>query len=370
MVVSRWFRRAGPGIAAVGAVVAIASTTFGARTPDWDPPDCVGPVGPGAQSIGAWYRIDPVLTEGAWSGQRLTLGRAGDGTPLQFHLDAESFASGPHRGTVLVGTDDGALSTLTLLDLEAGCRWRVGMSRDLIRHATLDRDRRAIVEHRVDRRDRSDLGIWLRPLDGGASARIIPPPDADPRFGRTWRTELAWSEDGQTLIVESCGEVACRFRLAEVSSGGRWMIADPSVGALVGLTGDRLIAHGACRGLPCPLLAIDVGSGRTAVLDTAAGRAVIGRDAHGRPAVIHEVGADGDTIRVVLSDGHEVAGFDLDPEAGRLVANPAWSGSAIEHPADQIVVGPDGRLPIDGSAPELLRNLVDGRPASLEEVVR
>ena len=148
------------------------------------------------------------------------------------------------------------------------------------------------------------------------------------------------------------------------------MIADPSVGALIGLSGDRLIAHGACRGLPCPLLAIDVGSGRKTVLDAAAGRAVMGRDTHGRPAVIHEVGADGDTIRVILSDGHEVARFDLDPETGRLVANPAWSGGAIEHPADRIVVGPDGRLPIDGSAPEFLRYVVDGRPASLEEVVR
>lgn len=148
------------------------------------------------------------------------------------------------------------------------------------------------------------------------------------------------------------------------------MIADPSVGGLVGLTGDRLIAHGACRGLPCPLLAIDVGTGQTTVLDEAAGRAVTGRDARGRPAVIHEVGADGDAISVVLTDGQEVTRFDIDPKAGRLVANPAWSGSAMEHPADRIVVGPSGRLPIDGSAPELLRSVEDGRPASLEEVVR
>lgn len=370
MVESRWFRRAGPGIAAIGALVAIVSTTFGARGPDWDPPDCVGAVRSGSQSIGAWYRIDPVLSDGAWSGQRLTLGDAGGGSPLSIHLDAESFASGPDRGTVLVGTDDGAHSTLSLFDLGAGCAWRAGTSQDVIRHATLDLDRRAIIEHRVDRHERTDLGIWLRPLDGGAPTQIITPPDADSRFGRTWRTELAWSDDGQTLIVESCGEVACRFRLAQVPSGARRMIADPSVGGLVGLTGDRLIAHGACRGLPCPLLAIEVGTGRTTVLAEAAGRAVTGRDARGRPAVIHEVGADGDAISVVLTDGQEVTRFDIDPKAGRLVANPAWSGSAMEHPADRIVVGPSGRLPIDGSAPELLRSVEDGRPASLEEVIR
>lgn len=370
MVESRWVRRAGPGIAAVGALVVIASTTLGARSPDWHPPACEHRVGPAAAPIGAWYRIDPVLIDGVWSGQRLTLGRAGGERPWQLDLDAESFASGPLGGTVLVGTDDGVASSLRLFDLGAGCRWDLATTRDVIRHATLSPDLRSIYEHRVDRRSRADLGVWRRPLDGGAPARMVSPAEPDPRFGPTWRTDLSWSTDGRTLIVETCGEVACRFRLVDEDGRARRFAPDPSVGDAVGLIGDRLVAHGACRGLPCPLLSIDLGTGRTSVLERSAGHAVIGRDGLGRAAVIHEVGADGHAVRVVGADGRERAVFDVEPGQGRLVANPDWSGGAAEHALGWIVLGPDGRLPIDGSAPAILRHVGDGRTVSLEETVR
>ena len=105
MVESRWLRRAGPGIAAVGALAVIASTTFGAGSPDWDPPRCEGPVRVAAATIGAWYQIEPVLTDGERRGQRLTLGQAGGGRREQLRLDAESLESGPRGGTVHRGTD-------------------------------------------------------------------------------------------------------------------------------------------------------------------------------------------------------------------------------------------------------------------------
>lgn len=370
MVESRWLRRTAPGIAAVGALVVIASTTLGARSPDWDPPDCQGPVRPAVEPIGAWYRIDPVLADGARSGQRLTLGRAGGGSPQHLQLAAESFASGPQGGSVLVGTDDGVASALTLFDLGAGCRWDLATAPDVIRHATVSPDRQAILEHRVDRRTREDLGVWRRPLDGGAPVRLVAPPQADPRFGPTWRTELSWSADGLMLVVESCGEVACRFRLVGDDGGAPRIVANPSIGGLVGLVGDRLVAHGACRGLPCPLLSIDVGTGRTSLLGRSAGRAVIGRDALGRPAVIHELGADGHAIRVVGIDGRERAVLEVAPDQHRLVANPAWSGGAVEHAPDWIVFGPDGRLPVDGSSRAFLRHVGDGRIVPLEELAR
>ena len=369
MVESRWLRRAGPGVAAVGALAVIASTTFGAGSPEWDPPDCSGPVGPAGPAIGAWYQLDPLLNDGAWAGQRLTLGRAGGGRPWHLDLDAESFASGPQGGTVLVGTDDGASSTLTLFDLGAGCQWDLARSSDVIRHATVSPDRRSILEHRVDRRSRADLGVWRRPLDGGAPLRALAPIRADHRFGPTWRTQLSWTDDGR-LLVESCGEVSCRFRFVDADGGSAQTVADPTLGSVVGLVGDRLVVHGACRGLPCPLLSMDLDTGRSSVLDATAGRAVIGRDELGRPAVIHEVGADGHAIRIVSADGRQRALLDVEPGQGRLVASPAWSGGAAEHPADLIVFGPDGRLPIDGGTPALLRHVGDGSTVSLQEVVR
>jgi hypothetical protein len=347
----------------------MASITIGAGSPAWDPPACEDSVGPAGPAIGAWYQLDPVLTDGTWTGQRLTLGRAGDTRTWHLRLDAESFSSGPDGGTVLVGTDDGASSSLTLFDVAAGCRWDLATSLDVIRHATISPDRRSILEHRVDRQRRADLGVWRRPLDGGVPVRALAPIQADARFGRTWRTELSWSDDGR-LLVESCGEVACRFRLVDLAGGAAQTVADPSLGSLVGLVGERLVAHGACRGLPCPLLSVDLDTGRATLLDGAAGRAVIGRDALGRPAVIHELGADGHAIRIVSVDGRERAVLDVAPGRGRLVAGPAWSGGAAEHPADRILLGPDGRLRVDGETPAVLRLVGDGRTVSLQGIVR
>ncbi len=370
MLEARWFRRAGPGIAAIGALAVIASTTTGTPPPPWDPPPCAGPPGPGSEPIGAWYRIDPLLTDGVWAGQRLILGRTGLDRPFRIDLHAESFASGPQGGTVLVGTDDGRTSTLSLLDLAGACRWSLATSDDVVRHARLSPDGRSIAEVRVDRRTREDLGVWRRPLDRGPVARILPPIDPDRRFGPTWRSELAWSEDGRTLIVESCGEVACRFRLLDEGTGERQAVADPSLGDLVGFADGRLVAHRACRGLPCPLLSIHPDGGAPLILHHESGLAVMGRDASGRTAVIHEVGADGRVLRAVAPDGGDPRALAVPDDGRRLVGRAAWSGGALEHAPDWVPFGPDGRLPIDGADRVFLRHVTDGRTVPVDEVLR
>jgi hypothetical protein len=369
MVEARWFRRAGPGIAAIGALAVIASTTTGAPPPPWDPAPCAGAPGPGSEPVGAWYRLDPILIDGVWAGQRLVLGRAGLDRPFRLDLDAESFASGPVGGTVLVGTDDGRTSTLSLLDLSGACRWALATSDDVIRHATLSSDGRSIAETRVDRRSRADLGVWQRPLDGRPASRILRPIDPDARFGRTWRTELAWSEDRRTLIVQTCGEVACRFRLVDEATGERRTVADPSLGDLVGLVDQRLVVHGACRGLPCPLLAVDQDGDPAVILHPDAGQAVIARDATGRSVVIYEIGADGHVLRSVAPDGRDPRPRDVAHDGRRLVAGAAWSGGAGEHASDWVLLGPGGRLPIDGTEHAFLRHVTDGRTVPFDEVL-
>ena len=52
------------------------------------------------------------------------------------------------------------------------------------------------------------------------------------------------------------------------------------------------------RGLPCPLLSVDVASGTTVTLDALAGQAVLRRDAEGRSVVVYEWGPPV-TLRVV-----------------------------------------------------------------------
>jgi hypothetical protein len=371
MVESRWFRRAGPAVIALGAIALIATTTVGAPGRAWTPEACAGLPRIGDAASGSWYRIDPVIGAGTRTGQRLVLGRAGERSTRALDLDAESFAAGPFGGMTLIGSDDGHRSQLSLIDATRGCAWPLVATSDVVRTATLASDGATLYEFRVDRKTRADLGVWRRALDGTkAPSRVLPPIAADARFGRTWITTLSWGEDGRSLAVQSCGEIACRVRILDTKVGGVQRVADPALGDLVGLGGHRLVAHGACRGLPCPLLSVDVVTGSTLILDPIAGQAVLSRDAEGRPVVVHEVGADGDHLRVVGLDGHGPRMLDGDPEGRRLVADPARSGSGAEHDPGWLLFGPDGRLPIDGSLRPLLRHVLDGRTVHLDEVSR
>jgi hypothetical protein len=140
------------------------------------------------------------------------------------------------------------------------------------------------------------------------------------------------------------------------------------MGDLVGLTADRLVAHGACRGLPCPLLSVDLADGSTTTIDHLAGNAVLSRDAGGRVVIVHEVGAAGRSLHVVGLDGRDPEALAGDPDGRRLVAGPSRAASAAEHPPGWILFGPDGRLPSDGSVRSVLRHVPDGRAVPLDEV--
>ena len=363
-----WFRRLGPGVAALAAVAAIASSTAGAPPASWRPPACPGTPVLTAGATGTWYRLDPTLVDGAYLGQRLSVG-AGSIPARRLDLAPESFATGPSGGNVLTGSDDGRRSQLALIDVAGGCAWSLGSSTDVIRNGVLAADGNSIVESRVDRRTRADLGVWRRPLDGSAPARLLPPISADDRFGPTWLTDLTWSDDGSTLVVGSCGETACRYRLVP-DAGAVMTIADPDLGSFVGLADDRLVARGSCRGLPCPIVSVDVrGRGRASIVD-AAGRAILARDSGGRSLIVYESDPDGSTLEAIAPDGRGAATLAAPPPGLRLVADASWSGGAAEHAADELIFGPDGRLPIDGSRRALLRRIVGGPSVALDEVLR
>jgi hypothetical protein len=367
---TRWIRRAGPGVAVIGALAVIASTTAGAPAPTWDPPDCPGPAAIGTTPIGAWFRLDPVIVDGAFSGQRLTMGRADLSVVWHLELDAESFASGPLGGTVVVGTDAGRASELSLIDLADGCRWPLASARDVIRNAIVSRDGRSMVESRVDRRSRTDLGVWRRPLAGGPETRLLPPLAADVRFGPTWRTDLDWAADDDTLVVGSCGEAACRYRLLPGSGDVVTTIADPTLGASVGLAEGHLVTHAACRGMPCPLVSVDVADRTRTTIHDAAGLAVLTRDEQGRSVIVHEIGVDGGSLRSVAPDGVDGRLLPSAPRGLRLVGDIAWAGGAAEHPGDQLIFGPDGRLPVDGIRSALLRAPSEDEAVPLGKVRR
>jgi len=380
MVGHRWVRILGPGLVAIGASVALVASTLAARDRPWAPKACAGtaavrveqartaaPPDPAAIAGEPWFRADPRLDgDGALDGQRLTVGRRGRGAPATISLPPESFAAGPFGDLILVGEDDGVASRLSTFDAGAGCGSPVDSTTDVIRRATVSPDGSTLYEARVARHDRTDLGIWSRPLDGSVSARrVLPAPSEDGRFGRTWSTELAWSAEGDRLVVQSCGETACRTRLFDPSDGSTDLVDDPSLGVLAGVADGRVIAHGACRGFPCPLVATHVASGARQVLAEASGPAVV-VSVPGAVRIVHETaGADGRRLRAVASDGS--GSTDLGPIPAGLGLG--W-GSGLRLPPGWVLLAPDGRLPLTAMDPRLtLRRIADGRSVLLDEVL-
>lgn len=346
---ARWLRLIGPGIISVGLLATLGPAPNESGDVPWDPPACHGAglarivatrhTGTTASTDRATdpsLTLEPVLdATGSLAGQRLTIATGADGAVRRLALPAESFVAGPFGHVAIVGDDDGRRSRLRVLDLDAGCTWTIAVEVAVIRRATASPDGLSVFETRVDRESRADLGVWQRPMDGHAGVeRVVAPPDEDGRFGRTWSTEFAWSVDADRLAIQSCGAVACRTRILDPSTGALELVADPSLGPLVGLTTDRVVSYRACRGLPCGLVAVDVRTRHRTVLSDAAGEArVIGRGAAVR--VFHERFDHGARrLRGVGVDGRHASDIGSIPDGV---------------PFDQAIADPS--LPLDEVAP-------------------
>ena len=195
--------------------------------------------------------------------------------------------------------------------------------------------------HSFPTRRSSDLGVWLVPLRGGRASRIVGPPAADERYGRTFTTELRWAPDGR-IAVTSCGERACRTRLVETRSGH--VVEVGPTGPVLGIDADGgVIAHEACGGYPCPLVRL-VAGGRARVLVKAAGRAGMASD-----RVVYETGHDG--LRVLdLKTGS----VDAVRGAGGLlpVGDGSMAPAGVEHGRGVVALAPRGV--VDGSGTRVL----------------
>jgi hypothetical protein len=380
MVESRWRQRAGPGLLALGLLAMLGAPSAGAGELTWAPPACPdGPIAPGAAARdagdvtagAAWYRLEPRL-DGAGSqvGARVAVG-AGDGSPARsIDLAAESFAAGPYGRFVLTGSDDGTRSTLRFVDLGAACARTIATERDVVRRAALDPTGTALFEFRVDRRTRADLGVWRRPLNGsGDVRRVLAPIAVDARFGRTFTTELSWNLEGDRLVVQSCGALACRTRLFDPATGRVALVDDDDLGEVVGVSGTRVIAYEACRGLPCPIVAVDATSGSRKTLSVGAGMAVL-VDGDTGPRLVHEDWARGpDMLRVAGLDGTADGAIRIDA-GGRLLPAPARAQAAVGAPRGWIAIGPVGRAATGQGPATSLRRIADGRTVVLEEASR
>ena len=328
-------------MALVGALGATHPRVLAAADPPWQPPPCgearAGDASTAAGSGTAWYRLDLVLDEGgSLAGQRLTVGLVG-GPARHLDLAPESFASGPAGGVVLVGDDDGAETRLRLLDVARGCATAVGREAEaVVRGALLAPDGSTVWEHRVNRVTRADEGVWRRPVAGSPSARVLPGLPANGRFGPTFVTELSWAADGR-LGVSSCGERACRTRVMDPATGR--VDAFEGTGPLVGVHGDRALVHGVCAGLPCPIEAVDLRTGRRSVLVEEAGLASV--DGSGTGSLVFETAA-GQLAVLDLGSGRR---SHVTADAGLLpVRQTSAATSGAETPGGAVLVAPRGRV--------------------------
>jgi hypothetical protein len=299
-------------------------------------------------------------------------GRADGRGERSVTLPPESFAAGPFGAIVLAGTDDGTTSRVIALDVLAGCTTALDVTGDVIRRATVSPDGGTVLEVRVDRRSRTDLGIWLRRMDrAGTATRSLPPLEPDGRFGRTWSTDFLWAVDGTDLAIESCGEAACRTRVLDGKTGVERVVADPDLGTAVGLANGRLVAYLACRGLPCPIVAVDLATGARRTLATDAGPAVVTATTAG-PRLVHEhVHGMGMDLRAVTLDGAASAELGAFPPNLGLMVDEARSGAAMDVPAGWVLLASDGRsIGTAASRAPVLIHVPDGRSAAVDEVPR
>jgi hypothetical protein len=149
------------------------------------------------------------------------------------------------------------------------------------------------------------------------------------------------------------------------------LVDDPGIGPSIGLADGHLVAYLACRGTPCPIVAVDVRTGirRTLVADagpavlnqTEAGPRLVHRVGGGAEATLHSLALDGGDGRIL---GHIPAGLDL-------LTDPTRSESGAGGPAGWVVLVPGGRVPRDPTGPGLiLRHALDGRSITSDEVSR
>ena len=328
--------------------------TTAAAPAGWEAPACASSTpGDGVDRGVAWFRLEPVLDAEGWLvAQEVQLGMMGRATHVAL-LDAESFASGPRGGRIVIGTDDGKRSRVQVVDAAAGCATDAGTRRDVVRGAILAADGTRLIEHRVDRRSRADLGIWEVALAGGHDVRLLPGLPVDDEHGPTFATILLDGSAGELAAV-SCGEAACRARVLDGSGGVR---LTTGLGDPIGLAGGALIAYSPCASLPCGIERIDANGTRTEVA-AGAGYAVLveGDD----PSLVIEQPDDPGGRLTVVAVGSGAArivsgqpGLRLQPAAHR-----AFAGA--ETPAASVLLARDGRVGGDIAASRLL-DIATGR---------
>ena len=300
---------------------------------------------------GSWWKsVERLDAAGMLLGRRLSIG-ADSGTTGGVDLPAESSASGPIGGLIVVTADDGSRSTVRVLSAAAGCGIVIHETDAVVRTAILDRHDRSVIAHLVDRASRADLGTWrlaIMPV-GAAAARLVAPPlgALASTVGTVWGTGLLLDAQGTHFAVQSCADLGCLTRVFDLrhSAAAPLVIQGVAEGPMLGFAGGSLVTWAACPGYPCAILAWDPVTNHSRTLLSAASAAAMTAD--GRRLVAVEADASGSrTVVLDPSSGHlsRLRGF----AAGlRPLATGANATVGLEVAANEVAIGTPGAATSD-----------------------
>ncbi len=229
MVERRWLRSVGPGVIALGAIVAMGSSVGAARDRVWTPLACVGGGAARVDAVRAQIAIsvadarhrgvdaprpDSGRRRGTLTGQRLAMG-VGDAGSRLARWPCRPSRSRPGRsgGCSSSGADDGSLSRLFTIDVATGCTSldRRGARCHPARDDRARRRRRLRDPRRPDDAGPTSASGGGRSTALGAAARILAPISR----GRTVRSDVV---DGVRLVARgrpARGPVVWRDRLSD-----------------------------------------------------------------------------------------------------------------------------------------------------------
>ncbi len=365
MVRSAWIHGAGPGVAALALIGWLAATGQGAVGSAMGPAACAGRAtdavaarvaqAPAAARVGdaPTLRLQPVLDrDGALSGQRLVIGRA-DGTGRRsIELAAESFAAGPFGQVVLVGDDDGIVSRA--IGRRRGRRMLDAAGQLDRRHPDRDTQPGRPIAVRVPGRSRVAGRPGRVAAIRVAGGRAGPARRADPdgRAVRPDMVDLARLERRRPAtgdpVVRGAGMSDAADRPADRCDDDR---GRHRPGPIVGVADGRLVTYLACRGLPCPIVAVDLATGARQILAADGGQAVLVRTEAG-PRLVHERGAGPRaTLRSIALDGTGARELGPLPDGLGLVGSVDGSQVTAAIPAGWFLLAPtdataDARRPV------------------------
>ena len=208
--------------------------------------------------------VDPAIgPDGSLDGRKLSLGVVGDSIVRRMGLPSESFAAGPFGAVILVGSDDGRISRLQAVDVGQRCSWSIGQATDIIRRATIDPSGTSMIEMRVARTGRADLGVWRRSRRPAAervsvsSRRRSPTSDsAAPSPLSSYGTRPARASRSSRVARSRAGRDSSILRAA---SSGLSMIRPLARSSASTVTRSSPTARAA--GSACPVIATNVRSG-------------------------------------------------------------------------------------------------------------